>query len=90
MSTESNTIQNTLQHVGDDIRNRFADIASRVRAEAQHAKDAVGTTLQEQREFAAETLSKAGKRATHLTRRYPIPIFAAALVIGFMLGRIRR
>jgi ElaB/YqjD/DUF883 family membrane-anchored ribosome-binding protein len=90
MSSESNSIENTFQNAGNDIRNRFSDIASKVRADAQEAKDAMYKALEQQCEFAAETLSKAGKKATDLSRRYPLQIIAAALALGFLIGRSRR
>jgi hypothetical protein len=90
MSSESNTIVNTLQDAGNDLRSRLSDIASKVRTGTQEAKDAVYHTLEQQCEFAAKTLSTAGRKATDLSRRYPIQIIAAALALGFVIGRSRR
>ena len=90
MSSASNTIENAFQNVGNDIRHRVADIATKVRSEARDATDAVCNTLEKQREFATEALGKAGKKTTHLIRRYPIPILASVVAVGFVIGRIRR
>jgi hypothetical protein len=46
--------------------------------------------LEQQREFASEALAKASKKASRLTRRHPLQIIAGALVLGFVIGRIRR
>jgi len=70
--------------------NRLSDIASKVGAGAKEAKDAVYNTLGQQCEFTAETLTKAGKKAMDLSRRYPLPMVAAALAVGFLIGRSRR
>jgi ElaB/YqjD/DUF883 family membrane-anchored ribosome-binding protein len=90
MNGKSNTIENALHNVGTDIRGRITSIASRVRDEAQDAKEAVCDTLEEQREYAAEALSRASRKATRLTRRHPLQVIAGALVLGFLIGRIRR
>jgi ElaB/YqjD/DUF883 family membrane-anchored ribosome-binding protein len=90
MSSSSNTIDNTLQNAGNDIRNRLTDIASKVLAGANEGKDAVYKTLEHQCQFTAESLTKAGKKATELTRRHPLPMVAAALAVGFLIGRSRR
>jgi ElaB/YqjD/DUF883 family membrane-anchored ribosome-binding protein len=90
MSSKSAKIENTFHKVGNDIRDRIIDIASRVRTEAQDAKEAVCDTLEQQREFASEALAKASKKASRLTRRHPMQIIAGALVLGFVIGRIRR
>jgi len=90
MTSASNTLENTFQNVGNEIRSRVTNIASKVRSEARVATGAVRDTLEQQREFAAEKLGKAGKKATHLIRRYPMPVIAAAIAVGFVIGRIRR
>jgi hypothetical protein len=47
MSSDSNTIDNTLQDVGNDVRNRLSDIASTVLAgKGGHQKDAEYNTLE--------------------------------------------
>lgn len=90
MSSKSNAIENAFHNVSNDIRDRITDIASKVREEAQGAKEAVCDTVENQWEFAARSLGKASKKATRLTRQYPLQTFAGALVLGFLIGRIRR
>jgi hypothetical protein len=70
--------------------NRLSGLASKVGTGAKEAKDAVYKTLGQQCEFTAETLTKAGKKAMDLSRRYPLPMVAAALAVGFLIGRSRR
>jgi len=90
MSSESSTTGNNLQDAGNDLRNRLSDIASRVGADVQEATDAVCNTLEQQCKVAGEALSKAGKQVTDLSRRYPLQTIAAALALGFLIGRSRR
>jgi len=90
MSSKANTLENTFHRVGNDIRGRITDIASRVRDEAQDAKDAVCDTLEEKRELATEAFNRASRKATRLTRRYPFQVIAGAVVLGFLIGRVRR
>jgi gas vesicle protein len=90
MSSKSNRIEKTFHKVGNDIRDRIIDFTSKVRTEAEDVKEAVCDTFEQQREFAADALGKASKKASRLTRRYPLQIFAGALVLGFVIGRIRR
>jgi hypothetical protein len=90
MRGESNTIDNTFQGAGHDTRNLLSDIASKVGAGAKDATDAVYNTLGQQCHFTAETLTKAGKKAADLSRRYPLPMVGAALALGFLIGRSRR
>ena len=90
MSSKSNTIEHAIHNVGNDIRDRITSIASRVRDEAQDAKDAVCDTLEEKRELAAEAFGRASRKATRLTRRYPLQVIAGAVVLGFLIGRVRR
>jgi hypothetical protein len=63
------------ENVGNDTRGRITRIASRARSEVQDLTKAFAT---------------AGKEAARLTRRYPLQIFAGALVLGFVIGRARR
>jgi ElaB/YqjD/DUF883 family membrane-anchored ribosome-binding protein len=90
MSSESNTLENSVQDTGNDIGNRLSDIAAKLRAGAQAAKDKVCNTMGQQCEFATKTLSTAGKKATDLSRRYPMQTLGAALALGFLIGRSRR
>ena len=90
MSSDSNSIENTVQDAGKDIGNRLSDIASKLTASVQEAKDAVCNTLEQQCKFAGEALSKTGKQVTDLSRRYPVQTVAAALALGFLIGRSRR
>ena len=90
MRGESNTVDNTFQGAGHDTRNLLGDIASKVGAGAKEAKDAVYNTLGQQCQFTAETLTRAGKKAADLSRRYPLPMVGAALALGFLIGRSRR
>ena len=91
MSNESSTADNIFKGAVHDTQNRLGDIASKVGAGAKEAKDAVYDTLGEQCRFTAETLTKVGKKATDLSRRYPLPmVAAAALAVGFLIGRSRR
>ena len=72
------------------IRSSFVGIASKVLSEAQEATGAVCNTLEQQYKFASKKLSKTGRKATRLTRRYPIQTIAIALACGFLIGRSRR
>jgi ElaB/YqjD/DUF883 family membrane-anchored ribosome-binding protein len=90
MSSESNTIENSVQDTGNGIRNRLSDFASKLRAGAVEAKDTVCNTLGERCEFATRTLSTAGRKATDFSRRYPMQTLGAALALGFLIGRSRR
>jgi hypothetical protein len=72
------------------MRSRVTSIASRVKAQALDARDAIVNTLDDQRECATDALTKAGRKARRFSRRYPLPIFASALAVGFLIGRIRR
>jgi ElaB/YqjD/DUF883 family membrane-anchored ribosome-binding protein len=90
MSSRSNSIENTIHEVGNDIRGRITNIASRVREEAQDAKEAVCDTLEEKRDLAAAAFGRASRKASRLTRRHPLQIITGALVLGFLIGRIRR
>lgn len=90
MSTDGNAMENTFPREGNDILRRLTKMASKVQTEALGAKDAVYNTLKHQGEFATETLNKAGREATRLSRRYPIQMIAAALALGFLIGRRRR
>jgi len=90
MSNEFDTVDNTFQGAGHDTRDRLGDIASKVGAGAKEAKDAVYKTLGQQCEFTAESLTKAGKKAMDLSRRYPLQMVGAALAVGFLIGRSRR
>jgi len=90
MSTNGKPIENTFHDAGNDIRSHLNAIASKLQADAQGAKNAAYNKLKQQREFATETLSKAGREATRLSRRYPLQIIAGALALGFLIGRSRR
>jgi len=90
MSSESNTAENGARDAGNVIRNRFNTIASKVRAGAQGAKDTVCNTMGQQCEVATKALSTVGRKATDLSRRYPMQAIGAALALGFLIGRTRR
>jgi hypothetical protein len=90
MSNESSTADNIFKGAVHDTQNRLGDIASKVGAGAKEAKDAVYNTLEQQCEFTAETLTRAGKKAMDLSRRYPLQMVGAALAVGFLIGRSRR
>jgi len=90
MSSESNSIENSVQDTGNSIRNRLGDLVSKLRAGALGAKDTVCNTMGEQCDFATKTLTTAGRKATDLSRRYPMQTIGAALALGFLLGRSRR
>jgi len=55
--------------------NAGNDIRDRIRAIAFKARSEAVVVLQ---------------KAASLTRRYPLEIFAGALVLGFVIGRVRR
>jgi len=74
----------------NETRNRLGDIASKVGAGAKEAKEAVYNTLGDQCQFTTETLTRAGRKAADLSRRYPLPMVGAALALGFLIGRSRR
>jgi len=90
MSSESDSIENSVQETGNSIRNRLSDFASKLRAGAVGAKDKVCNTMGEQCDLATKTLSTAGRKATELSRRYPMQTLGAALALGFLIGRSRR
>jgi len=90
MRSESNPVDKTFQGAGHDAGNVLGDIASKVEAGAKQATDAVYNTLGQQCQFTAETLTRAGKKAADLSRRYPLPMVGAALALGFLIGRSRR
>ena len=90
MRRGSNTIAKIFPFPVSDIRNGFTDIASRVLTEAQDATNAVCNTLEQQYKFASKKLSKTGRKARNLSRRYPIQTIAIALALGFLVGRSRR
>jgi type VI protein secretion system component VasF len=89
MRRGSNTIVKMFPIPVKDIRNAVTSIASTIVGEMQQATGAVYDTLTRQRKFATKTLSKASRKAARLSRRYPLQTIAAALVLGFLIGRSR-
>ena len=89
MKSSTKTIAKMFPIPVRDIRNVLTNVASTVAAETQQATGAVCNALDQQCKLAAKTLSKAGRKATRLSRRYPEQTIAAALVLGFLIGRSR-
>lgn len=90
MSSNSNTVVKLYSRSVKDFRSHLTAIAARVRAGAQDTKDAVCNTLGQNYYLAAKAMRKAEKKATRLTRRYPIQTIATCLALGFLIGRSRR
>jgi ElaB/YqjD/DUF883 family membrane-anchored ribosome-binding protein len=90
MSSDSNTIAKIFPLPVKHIRKFLTDTASNVFSEAQEATGVVCTTLEQQYKLAAKTVRKAGRKATRLSRRYPVQTIAAAVALGFLIGRSRR
>lgn len=89
MRRSSKTIAKMFPIPVKNIRNVLTAIASTVVAETQHATGAVCNTLDQQCRIAAKALNSAGRKATRLSRRYPVQTIAAALALGFLVGRSR-
>jgi hypothetical protein len=89
MSNRSYSIANIFP-IRARARNRFASIASQLLAETQEGMTAVCDTLEQNFKFAARAWSKANRKASRISRRYPIPIIAASLALGFLIGRSSR
>ena len=88
--SNSITIAKIFPRPVNDIRKRLTKISSKVLAEAGDVTEVVYGTLQRQRKLAVKTLSRAGRKAMRLSRRYPAQTITAALVLGFLIGRSRR
>jgi ElaB/YqjD/DUF883 family membrane-anchored ribosome-binding protein len=88
MNSESTSFQ-TLHNAGKDFQNRVSDFASKVKDETAEVKNAVVGSLDHQCQNAAAGLRNFSRAATHYCRRHPAQSIAAALAVGFVIGRLR-